>query len=358
MNRKALGGIIIVTFLLFSEIILLRVFHVSPQNKISVSNIPEIPKVYRTTMLAFGDVNLGRWLGQRILKGEIDYPFARIQLKKEAADLVFVNLESPISDQKGETGDPKNNLVFTGPPQGIQTLKNAGINIVSTANNHALDYHEGALFETIDRLMKDSIKFIGSGKDKEKLYYPLIIEKNNIKFAIFAVTSFMNFTPKNWRNVVAYADTNKLLPKIKEIRQQVDVVIMSYHGGIEYAEKPAGAVKSFSRWCIDNGIDVFIGHHPHVSYGIEKVKNKIIIHSLGNFVFLQPHHYWAQRSYGVKLVFEKRDSAVTIGIEKILPLEVSFQTRILADKKELQKLFTRTQNLSNIDLSSVWEKRE
>jgi len=315
----------------------------------------EAAKTDSVTFLAFGDINLGRWVGRKILSGEINYPFERLDIKKYRADIVFANLESPISDQKGETGDPKNNLVFTGPPHGTKTLQNAGITLVSTANNHAMDYHKKALFETIDRLTNDSIMFVGTGKGKENIYEPLIIEKKNIKFAIFAVTSFMNFTPKGWKEVVAYADTAQMLSKIDEVRKLVDVVIVSYHGGVEYTDHPIKKVKTFAQWCIQHGVDVFIGHHPHVTFGIESIGNKFIVHSLGNFVFYQPQKYWTQRSYGILFSFKKRNTVISIAIKKILPLNVNFQTSILKDSAESQKLYTRTQKLSNFDLSPVWE---
>jgi poly-gamma-glutamate capsule biosynthesis protein CapA/YwtB (metallophosphatase superfamily) len=355
-NRSQIAVVAAVAFLVSAEIVLHRLDEKRVRNSTQKEFVPDsIHPVFRATFLAFGDVNLGRWLGQKIIKGDIDFPFARINLTKDSADIIFANLECPLSDQKGETGDPKNNLVFTGPPQGTQTLKNAGITVVSTANNHAFDYHEKAVYETLDRLTAAGILHVGSSKSKEKLFDPIIIEENNIKIAIFAVTAFMNFTPKNWQNVVASSDTIRLLEKIKKVRNTVDVVVLSYHGGVEYADHPAEKVKQFALWCVNNGVDIFIGHHPHVTFGIEKIGHKIVIYSLGNFVFYQPQQYWTQRSYGVQIRFEKKDSVTTYKIERILPLEVSFQTRLLNDSIEVQKLFTRTQKLSNFDLKPVWE---
>jgi len=87
-------------------------------------------------LLAFGDVNLGRVLGKKIYAGDIDYPFVRIKQLFETADVVFVNLESQLSDQDGETERPGSNLIFTGPKEGAGTLRRSGITMVATANNH------------------------------------------------------------------------------------------------------------------------------------------------------------------------------------------------------------------------------
>lgn len=293
-------------------------------------------------------------IGQRILKGEIDYPFQRINLSEDSADIVFANLESQLSEQNGETVSRSSNIVFTGPPAAARSLRNAGFYVVSTANNHALDYGIGALKETIDRLTAENISLVGTATSSRNLYKPLLIEKNNIKFAIFAVTAFVNFNPKQWTEVVATTDTIRLKREIEKIRDSVDVILLSYHGGVEYTLRPAAHVRQFADWCVDNGIDVFIGHHPHVTFGVHKRAEKIIVHSLGNFVFYQPQYYWTQRSYGIKFWFEKQDSAVRFGIDKFIPLKVGLQTERLADSAEITKLKNRTQRLSNFDLTTYW----
>ncbi|MBI2428689.1 MAG: CapA family protein [Ignavibacteriales bacterium] len=294
-------------------------------------------------------------IGQRILKGEIDFPFQKIDLARDSADIVFANLESQISEQNGETVNKKSNIVFTGPPEGAISLRNASIDIVSTANNHALDYGIRALHETIDRLSAESILHVGTSKSSKTLYTPLIIEKNKIKFAIFAITAFVNFNPKGWKDAVATTDTIRLKKEIQKYRDSIDVIIVSYHGGVEYTYRPVEHVRIFAEWCARNGVDLFIGHHPHVTFGVLQRNEKIIVHSLGNFVFFQPQYYWTQRSYGVKFWFEKQDSTVRYGIDKFIPLKVGLQTERLTDSIEIKKLRERTQRLSNFDLTTYWE---
>ena len=314
-----------------------------------------IESVFSVTFLAFGDVNLGRTVGQKILKISTRYPFEKYSIKQDSADIVFANLESQVSDQHGETGHPKFNLIFTAPPEAAVTLQQSGIDIVSTANNHALDYGISALEETIDRLQQANIRFVGTSKLKENLFLPLIFKKNNIKFAIFGVTSFVNMTFKDWRNYVATADTVQLLKEIKKVRDSVDVIIVSFHGGVEYTDAPAQKVMQFAEWCTGNGVDIFLGHHPHVTYGIKKEGNRFIVYSLGNFVFFQPQRYWTQRGYGIKFFIEKKKgSAATITIAKLFPVNVSMQTTPLTDSTERSKLMKRTQNLSNFDLTQYW----
>lgn len=365
MYRKAIAVIITVTFLILLELVFLYLQKRIVLSDRSAAEVEERSKIFSASLLAFGDINLGRSAGQRILQGEIDFPFEKINVRKYSADIVFANLESPLSDQNGKTVDPKNNLVFTGPPQGAESLSRAGITVVSTANNHALDFGVKALAETIENLHSQQVLHVGTSIDKEKLFQPLIIEKNKIKFAIFAITSFVNFSPKNWRNVVASLDIVTIGKYIARYRNSVDFVILSYHGGVEYANKPATTVIQFAEWCINNGVDVVLGHHPHVTYGINVVTDlspealtkggKIIVHSLGNFIFNQPQHYWTQRSYGIKIRFEKTSAKRNIAIEKIIPLRVAKQTTELTDSAEVNKLIQRTQKLSNINVSQYWK---
>lgn len=349
--HKAIAAVVAVTFLIIAEIVLLAIEPAPASEPLPVRQ----NTVSTVRFLAFGDVNLGRTVGQKILKIDVHYPFERYNIKSDSADIVFANLECQVSDQQGETGHPKFNLIFTAPPEAITTLKASGIDIVSTANNHAVDYGIDALLETIDRLNKANIPFIGTSKQKETLFRPLIFEKNNIKFAIFGVSSFVNMTFKGWRDHVATPDTIELLKEIGLVRDSVDVIIMSYHGGVEYIDMPVEKVEVFAEWCARNGVDIFLGHHPHVTYGIMKIGRSLVVHSLGNFIFFQPQHYWTQRSYGVRFMIQKDTAGTSVSLDRLFPVNVSMQTKKLTDTTERGKLIRRTQQRSNIDLTQYWD---
>ena len=101
------------------------------------------------SLLALGDVNLGRTVGQEILKGNVDYPFEKFKSVLSRGELVVANLECPVTDQNGETQSPKSNVIFCAPPGAAATLRRAGISVAVTANNHAFDYGLKGLQETI-----------------------------------------------------------------------------------------------------------------------------------------------------------------------------------------------------------------
>ncbi|MBK6315499.1 MAG: CapA family protein [Blastocatellia bacterium] len=192
------------------------------------------------TVLAVGDINLGRVLGKRILAGQKDLPFRNVRTEISGADIAFANLESQISEQKGQT-EGSSNYVFTGPPQGADELANAGFDVVSTANNHAWDFGERALNETIDNLKRVNIAHVGTGETLDAAYAPVIVERNGWRVGFLAVTGVFNspFEQSPARDHVAWADPVLVALKIKELRHQgVDVVLVSYHGGVEYSPIP------------------------------------------------------------------------------------------------------------------------
>lgn len=303
--------------------------------------------VNKATFLAFGDVNLGRSLGRTLLHEGGEYVFRKLTC--DSADIVFVNLESTLSEQQGETESPICNSIFTGPPIGAEALRYAGVTLAATANNHAYDYGERAVTETIDNLDAVNIGHAGTSRDEASVYEPLCFEKNGIRFAFFAVTDFMNMG-REWRRHTAATDTSLLFPELREAVRSVDAVVISVHGGDEYSDLPSPRMQSFMRACIDQGARLVLGHHPHVPYGIDSVRGGYIVHSLGNFVFYQPQNEWAQMSYGVLFEFSKSSGAVGIALKGIIPIDVGFQPERMDSAPARERLLARAQKLSSISL--------
>lgn len=252
----------------------------------------------RLVIVAGGDVNFGRECGQEILVNPSYDPFRHMAPLWRDADLTFVNLESQLSDQRGETQSPRNRLIFTGPPGGADVLARAGIDVVSTANNHAWDYGRSALFETLDNLARAGVANVGSGKTFDEAYAPAVLSAQGYRVAIFAVTHVWNqgvFSEHDGRHHVAWARPNLLYSALKKARKDYDLVLLSYHGGAEYIDAPTDPTRNFVRQVMKTGfVDAFIGHHPHVPQGVGWYKGRPIFYSLGNFVFAG--HDWAPRT--------------------------------------------------------------
>ncbi|WP_234023246.1 CapA family protein [Sorangium cellulosum] len=241
------------------------------------------------TLLAGGDVCLGKALGQELLRDPAHDLFASVAALFAAADVRFVNLENQLSDQGGETQHPRQPLVFTGPPAGADALARAGVDVVSLANNHMWDYGKGAFLETLDHLERAGVAYAGAGRTRLRAYAPVIVERRGFRVAVLAVTGIWN-QGSLWqhpaREFVAAAERDGLAAAVRTARKQpgVDAVVVSYHGGTEYLDTPLPQARAVARAAIDAGADAFLGHHPHVLQGIELRRGRPIFYSLGNFI--------------------------------------------------------------------------
>jgi poly-gamma-glutamate synthesis protein (capsule biosynthesis protein) len=256
-----------------------------PTPEPSIERAPE-PRV---VLLAAGDVSFGRDLGQALLQDPEHDFFAPVTPLLAGADLRFVNLEGPLSDQKGETQSPWNLLTFTGPPGGAAALARAGIDVVSTANNHAWDYGHRALVETIDNLDRAGVHHVGTGRDPAEASAPVVLERNGIRVAFVAVTDIWNFGSLRTHVAapfVAGADEDRLVASVRALRaeRKADVVVVSYHGGVEYVDRPLPRARRILHAAVDAGADLVLGHHPHVLQGIAWRRGRPILYGLGNLL--------------------------------------------------------------------------
>lgn len=241
------------------------------------------------TLIAGGDVCLGKALGQELLRNPAHDPFAPVAALLASADVRFINLENQLSDQGGETQHSRQPLVFTGPPVGADVLARAGITVVSLANNHMWDYGKSAFFETLGHLERVGVAYAGAGRTRLQAYAPAVVEHRGFRVAVLAVTGIWN-QGSLWkhpaREFVAAAEQHGVAAAVRAARKQpdVDAVVVSYHGGTEYLDTPLPQARAIAAAAIDAGADAFLGHHPHVMQGIELRRGRPIFYSLGNFI--------------------------------------------------------------------------
>ncbi|MEX2117814.1 MAG: CapA family protein [Bacteroidota bacterium] len=304
----------------------------------------------RLRLLALGDINLGRSVGQILLKDSIGYPFVFTAPIFQHYDIVFGNLESQVTDQGGETQHPRDRYIFAAPPQAARALIQAGISVVSTANNHAFDYGMQGLAETVDLLDAAGVRFIGSSKDSVGLFNPALIERNGISIGFVAYTEFVN-QKGAWQGRISLFDAGRARKEIAALRDAADIIVASYHGGVEYVDRPPKYTLSQMRQLIDLGADIVIGHHPHVPQGVEQYKGKWIFHSLGNFLFLQTQREWTQKSFAVAMEFVRDSQNVRIDGISLLPLLVSNQPTFEVTGQARETIFSRLERLSSIPLT-------
>ena len=234
---------------------------------------------------AVGDVMLaGRWAGHIRANG-YDYPFRAVSDELSRGDITIANLETPIAKSGTEFSAKK--FRFKAEPAVAAALRKSGINLVTLANNHSMDFGEPALLETLLHLNEAGIAWIGAGKNlsearKMALYS---IRGKKIAFLGYSLTQPTEFFAGNNRAGTTPGLEKIFAEDIRRARQQADFVIVSFHWGTEGKSNVQPYQRIAGHKAIDAGADVIIGHHPHVLRGVERYNGGVIFYSLGNFVF-------------------------------------------------------------------------
>jgi poly-gamma-glutamate capsule biosynthesis protein CapA/YwtB (metallophosphatase superfamily) len=253
---------------------------------------------------------MGRAMGQKLLREPGFNPFTTVAALLAGVDVRFANLEGPLSEQRGETMSRSNMLIFTGPPAGADALARAGFTVVSTANNHAWDYGEAALGETIANLDRVGVRHAGTGSTLEEAWRPAVIEAGGRRIAFIAATDVWNFGPLAEHPAsahVAEASPDAIARGVTAARALpgVDAVIASVHGGYEYVDTPSPRMVAIAHAAIDAGASAFFGHHPHVVQGVEWYRGKPVFYSLGNLLMqMVVGHEWTGWGFVARVVVE------------------------------------------------------
>jgi gamma-polyglutamate biosynthesis protein CapA len=179
-------------------------------------------------------------------------------------------------------------MIFRGEPNMVKGLVLAGIDVVSTANNHARDCGRYGVGFNLALLKKNSIKAAGSGEDGQAAHDGAIVERRGTRFGILAYTYDRN--NGNWPDEddrIALMDVGAMREDVRRMQAESDAVIVSMHAGTEYSGKPNAQQIEFARAAIDAGSKLVVGHHPHVVQPVEEYAGGVIFYSLGNLVFDQ-----------------------------------------------------------------------
>lgn len=203
------------------------------------------------------------------------------------SDITMVNLEFPFSTRGVQMEDKQ--YTFRADPARASILTEMGVDIVSLANNHTLDFGTEALLDTITTLNENNILSVGAGEDLKAAKRPSTITINGRNIAFLGASRVI---PKTDWNATIYSpgvfttyDPSLLIEEIKIAKQSNDLVVVYVHWGIERKEYPEEYQRTMAKQYIDAGADLVIGSHPHVLQGIEYYNGKPIVYSLGNFIF-------------------------------------------------------------------------
>jgi poly-gamma-glutamate synthesis protein (capsule biosynthesis protein) len=241
--------------------------------------------------------------------------FAGVGDLLRAPDVLFANLEGMYTD----TPHPAPSLRTPLFPRAhnLEVFAAAGFGVMSLANNHTCDAGHAALIETRARLRAQGVATCGAGEHLEAAREPAIVEVDGVKIAFLAYASVFPMgyearstmpglaplraydlwkpglesyhcpgTPPRCQSVPDETDLRNTRDDIRRARERADVVIASFHWG-DYL-RPYHLTeheKRTAKWCIDEGVDMVVGHHHHVLRGMEWYRGKPILYGLGHFVF-------------------------------------------------------------------------
>ena len=264
----------------------------------------EAPPPRPITLVAGGDVTLGahyeEWVDGLRAKGQsgpaVDgWGFAEVKPLFTGADLVVVNLECPFTAR----GEPiPKNFNFRARPSTVSVLVDAGVRVVSLANNHLMDYGPDGVADTIATLDGAGIAHFGAGSNLAEARRPAIVEVGGVRIAFLGylilgekhpepavvwateTTAGVAGHPSDWTVVEKMVREDVLAAKA-----QADLVIPFFHWGREGSKGPDTYQLALAKAAVESGAAAVLGSHPHVLHGMERIGKAPVFYSLGNFVF-------------------------------------------------------------------------
>ena len=319
------------------------------QNDDGGTTPPDIPPPSSSDVrLVFaGDVMMARKVETSVSTnggGNYSFLFAKIASFMQSADIAFANLESAITD-KGSArslSQVLQGISFRAKPAAINGLLSAGIDIVSMANNHTLDYNVAGMSDCINRLKAAGIQYVGAGLTFNDAYAARIFTVKNTRIAYLAYTlvgvELKDRAQKDEpldglkpQSGVAWYYSKYVDPAIRAARSQADLIVVSIHYGTDYSvdsstTDPSHEQDRFAYLALDEGADIVIGHHTHITQPVMVHIKKYLAYSLGNCVFDQSATLTKQ---GMLLEVTVRDRKIAEVVERKIQINQYYQPELV-----------------------------
>jgi poly-gamma-glutamate capsule biosynthesis protein CapA/YwtB (metallophosphatase superfamily) len=243
---------------------------------------------------AVGDIMLARTIAQQIASHGPQVVFAGVQTELNNADILVGNLECTITSSVNHQAK---SYTFAAPPETAQSLALAGFDVMSLANNHAMDFGSSGLLDTRAILKQYGIESVGGGLNSAEAHNPVILVRNGLRMAFLAYLDVPRenggFDAHAWiagiyTPGIAWADPKQIATDVTAAKKEADVVIVLLHSGYEITTIiPNISInqREEAHAAIDAGASLVLGSHPHFLQPIELYHGGLIAYSLGNFVF-------------------------------------------------------------------------
>jgi len=279
----------------------------------------------------------------------LDYPFTDAAPIFQDSDLTLLNLETPLS-KRGSAKDKE--YTYRSDPGMAEALKKAGVDIVTVANNHALDYGTDAFLDTFHYLNQAGVSYVGGGKNREEAYAPVTVEVKGKNISVLGFSRVL--AEANWHagketpGMASAYDPELVYQAVEPITEKSDYTIVLLHWGKELAEQPLPYQVELAHGLIDRGVDLVIGSHPHVLQGLEWYKDKLVAYSLGNFIFTTSRVAEGRQSGILKVTIHEDELT-----PEFIPMFIEGGAVHLATGNQKEEIMQRLDRLSK---GGVWEE--
>ena len=242
-------------------------------------------RVRPLVVAAVGDVTFGNGVARAIAAYGPRYPWLDVAPLLRRADIATANLEGAVSTRGRPVGKEYH---FRGPPSALAAAARvAGLDVVSIANNHTVDFGRAAFLDTIRYARRFGVATAGGGADLEAARRPTILERGGLRIAFLAYSDVRpsGFDAGPARAGAAPAFPSLVASDVAAARARADVTVVWFHWGVERRFAPTARQRSLARVALRAGATVVLGAHPHVLQPISRSGRRLVAWSLGNFVF-------------------------------------------------------------------------
>jgi len=235
---------------------------------------------------AVGDITFGEQVGPAIERYGAAYPWTFVAPTLRAADITVGNLETSVST-RGVAAVKE--YTFRGPPSALRPMHElAGFDVLTLANNHAVDYGRDALMDTVRAVRAAGIQPIGAGANEWQARRPAIVDAGGLRIAFLGYSDVnpLGFNATPTLPGTAKAELGAIAADVHAALRRADLAVCFFHWGTELHPLPDARQRQFAAACLNAGAKVVLGAHPHVLGGVARpTRSSLVAWTLGNFVF-------------------------------------------------------------------------
>lgn len=278
------------------------------------------------TLLLAGDTMLGRNVAD-LLVAHPDTPLVddTVAAVMRDADLCLLNLECCISDRGERWDDPDKPFFFRAPPIAADRLAELGVDAVSLANNHALDYGATALADTIAHLDRVGIAHVGAGPDRAAARRPVVLRTAGLQVGVLGASDHPHdfAAGEHTPGIALWADRTDDWPieSVRALAPAVDLVLATVHWGPNMVTAPGSRIRDAAGRLVTAGASVVAGHSAHVFHGVQWRRvdghRAPVLYDLGDFVDDYATDPWLRNDLGLLWAVDVTDHRLAV---RVLPL--------------------------------------